>query len=91
VRDGINTGRTDSNLLQAIGLESRRLPGYDLEALVGETAASKGWLIAYGHDVSDAPTPYGCRPEDIDRLIRLAKAADLDIQPVAAAWRVAMA
>ena len=91
VRDGINTGRTDRNLLQAIGLESRRLPGYDLEALVAETAASRGWLIAYGHDVSDAPTPYGCRPEDIDRLIRLANAADLDIQPVGAAWRMATA
>lgn len=88
VRDGINSGRADRNLLQAIGLESRRLLGYDLEALVAETAASKGWLIAYGHDVSDAPTPYGCRAEDIDRLIRLAKAADLDIQPVAVAWRM---
>lgn len=91
VRDGINAGRTDRNLLQAIGLESRRLPGYDLEALVAETAASRGWLIAYGHDVSDAPTPYGCRPEDIDRLIRLAKAADVDIQPVTAAWAMATA
>ena len=89
VRDGVNRARADRNLLQAVGLESRRLPGYDLEALVEDTAASKGWLIAYGHDVSDAPTPYGCRPEDIDRLIRLAKAADLDIQPVAAAWRLA--
>ncbi|MFN7111017.1 MAG: polysaccharide deacetylase family protein [Brevundimonas sp.] len=89
VRDGINAGRVDRNLLQAVGLESRRLPGYDLEQLVANTAASKGWLIAYGHDVSDAPTPYGCRPEDIDRLIRLAKAADLDIQPVAAAWGMA--
>jgi peptidoglycan/xylan/chitin deacetylase (PgdA/CDA1 family) len=89
VRDGINVGRADRNLLQAIGLESRRLPGYDLEQLVANTAASKGWLIAYGHDVSDAPTPYGCRAEEIDRLIRLAKAADLDIQPVAAAWRLA--
>lgn len=86
VRDGLNAGRADRNLLQAIGLESRRLPGYDLEKLVSDAAASKGWLIAYGHDVSDAPTPYGCRPDDLDRLIRLAKAAGLDIQPVAAAW-----
>src|SRR3989344_2871578 len=89
VRDGIHAGRVDRNLLQAVGLESRRLPGYDLEQMVADTAASRGWLIAYGHDVSDAPTPYGCRPEDIDRLIRLAKAADLDIQPVAAAWAMA--
>ena len=89
VRDGFSAGRADRNLLQAVGLESRRLPGYDLETLMAETAASKGWLIAYGHDVSDAPTPYGCRPEDIDRVIRLAKAAGLTIQPVAAAWRTA--
>jgi len=86
IRDGVNAGRSDRAHLRAIGMESRRLPGYDLEALVAETAANRGWLIAYGHDVSDRPTPYGCRPKDIDRLIRLAKAADLDILPVAAAW-----
>lgn len=89
VRDGINGGRADRNLLQAIGLESRRLPGYDLETLVRETAEANGWLIAYGHDVGDSPTPYGCRPDDIDRLIRLAKTAGLDILPVAAAWEQA--
>lgn len=86
VRDGVNSGRADRANLQAIGLESRRLPGYDLDALIAETARTGGWLIAYGHDVSDRPTPYGCRPDDLDRLIRLARAADLDILPVASAW-----
>jgi len=86
VRNGVNAGRADRANLQAIGLESRRLPGYDLEALMRQTADQKGWLIAYGHDVSDRPTAYGCTPDDIDRLIRLAKAADLDIRPVASAW-----
>ena len=86
VRDGVNAGRADRTNLQAIGLESRRLPGYDLEALVQQTAESRGWLIAYGHDVSDRPTPYGCTVEDLDRLIRLARAADLDILPVGEAW-----
>ncbi|MGA0545200.1 polysaccharide deacetylase family protein [Brevundimonas sp. VNH65] len=86
VRDGVNTGSADRNLLQAIGLESRRLPGYDLEALMSETAKQNGWMIAYGHDVMDGPTPYGCTPDDLDRVIRLAKAAGLDILPVAAAW-----
>lgn len=86
VRDGINAGRADRGLLQAIGLESRRLPGYDLEAMMQRTAASRGWLIAYGHDVMDRPTPYGCKPEELDRVIRLAKAAGLDILPVEAAW-----
>ena len=86
VRNGVNAGRSDRVNLQAIGLEARRLPGYDLGALMAETAAGRGWLIAYGHDVSDRPTPYGCRVDDLDRLIRLAKAADLDIVPVGAAW-----
>lgn len=86
VRDGINAGTADRGNVQAIGLESRRLPGYDLEGLMAETAARKGWLIAYGHDVMDTPTPYGCTPDDLDRVIRLAKAASLEILPVGQAW-----
>jgi peptidoglycan/xylan/chitin deacetylase (PgdA/CDA1 family) len=86
VRDGVNAGRADRANLQAIGLESRRLPGYDLEALMAETAERRGWLIAYGHDVMDRPTPYGCRPEDLDRVLRLARSAGLEIAPVGAAW-----
>lgn len=86
IRDGFNAGSADRANLQAIGLESRRLPGYDLEALMAETAERKGWLIAYGHDVMDTPTPYGCTPDDLDRVIRLANAAGLEIMPVGAAW-----
>lgn len=86
VRDGINVGREDRALIKSIGLESRRLPGYDLEALMAETAQTKGWLTAYGHDVSDRPTDYGCTPDDLDRVLRLAKVAGLDILPVGEAW-----
>jgi hypothetical protein len=87
VRDGINLGREDRALIKSIGLESRRLPDYDLENLMRETAASRGWLTAYGHDVSDQPTAYGCTPADLDRLLGLARAAGLDILPIAEAWR----
>ena len=88
VRDGVNTGREDRALIRSIGLESRRLPGYDLEALMAEAAEKRGWLAAYGHDVSDRPTDYGCTPDDLDRVLRLAKAAGLEVLPVAAAWDV---
>lgn len=88
VRDGVNAGREDRALIKSTGLESRRLPGYDLEALMAEAAARRGWLTAYGHDVSDRPTDYGCTPEDLDRVLRLAKAAGLDIVPVGEAWAV---
>ena len=86
IRDGVNSGSADRANMQAIGLEARRLPGYDLEALMAETAERRGWLIAYGHDVMDGPTPYGCTPADLDRVIRLAKAAGLEILPVGEAW-----
>lgn len=86
VRDGVNLETQDRNLLKAIGLESRRLPGYDLEALIETTSAHRGWLIAYGHDVMDRPTAYGCSPGDLERLIKLALDADLDIVPVGEAW-----
>ncbi|CAN7254453.1 polysaccharide deacetylase family protein [Brevundimonas sp. LjRoot202] len=88
VRDGVNAGRADRALIRSIGLESRRLPGYDLDALMAETAARRGWLTAYGHDVSDRPTDYGCTPDDLDRVLRLAKSAGLEVLPVAAAWGV---
>ncbi len=86
VRDGVNAGREDRALIKSIGLERRRLPGYDLEAMMAEAAASKGWLNAYGHDVSDRPTDYGCTPDDLDRVLRAAKAAGLEVLPVAEAW-----
>ncbi|MBI2261044.1 MAG: polysaccharide deacetylase family protein [Caulobacterales bacterium] len=89
VRDGVNAGREDRALIRSIGLESRRLPGYDLEGLMAEAAERRGWLTAYGHDVSDRPTDYGCTPDDLDRVLRLAKSAGLEVLPVAAAWGVA--
>ena len=76
VRDGVNAGREDRALIKSIGLES----------LMAEAAASKGWLTAYGHDVSDRPTDYGCTPDDLDRVLRMAKAAGLDSLPVGEAW-----
>lgn len=86
VRNGVNAGREDRGLIRSIGLESRRLPGYDLEGLMAEAADRRGWLTAYGHDVSDRPTDYGCTPDDLDRVLRAAKVAGLDIMPVGEAW-----
>jgi peptidoglycan/xylan/chitin deacetylase (PgdA/CDA1 family) len=85
VRTGVNRGRIDRTGLSAIGLETYKLDGLDFDALAAETAAHKGWLIAYGHDVGDRPTAYGCQPEVIDRLIVAARRAGLAILPVHAA------
>ena len=85
-RPCVKIGREDRALIKSIGLERRRLPGYDLEAPMTEAAASNGWLTAYGHDVSDRPTDYGCTQEDLDRVLRAAKSVGLEIAPVGVAW-----
>ncbi|MBB5659844.1 polysaccharide deacetylase family protein [Brevundimonas halotolerans] len=86
VREGLNLGREDRMLIKSFGMESRRLPGYDLPAMMAEAADKAGWLTAYAHDVSDNPTPYGCTPADLDHVLTLAKQAGLAILPVAGAW-----
>ena len=86
VREGLNVGREDRMLIKSFGMESRRLPGYDLEAMMAEAATNRGWLTAYAHDVSDHPTPYGCTPADLDRVLTLAKQAGLTILPIGQAW-----
>ncbi|MBA3051322.1 MAG: polysaccharide deacetylase, partial [Brevundimonas sp.] len=40
---------------------------------------------------SDRPTDYGCTPADLDRVLRAAKAAGLEIAPVGAAWGLVQA
>ena len=86
VTDGHNASGADRNNLKAIGLESRRLPHYDLEAIMAETASANGWLMAYGHDVERYPTPYGCTEQDLVRVIQTARQAGLAILPVSSAW-----
>ncbi|MCK1513398.1 hypothetical protein IVB22_12640 [Bradyrhizobium sp. 190] len=30
--------------------------------VIDEAQTNNGWLIFYGHDVTDRPSPYGCSP-----------------------------
>ncbi len=55
------------------------------------TRIAKSWLIVFTHDVEENASPYGCRPKELDRLIRLARSADLEILPVGSALAKAVA
>jgi len=65
---GLVTAGTDLNQTPAVGIE-----GADGEAVAGrwldEALARKAWLILYTHDVREAPSPWGCTPEALARLI----------------------
>jgi peptidoglycan/xylan/chitin deacetylase (PgdA/CDA1 family) len=82
---GLNAGWLDLGQLKALGLESSKL-GIDVaEQYIERAAAERAWLIVYTHDVQERPSAYGCRPKELDRLLRGAKAAGLEILPVKAA------
>ncbi len=65
---GVITAGTDLNQTPAVGIE-----GADGEAVarrwLEEALARKAWLILYTHDVREAPSPWGCTPEALARLI----------------------
>ena len=73
---------SDLNQAPAIGIE-----GPDGEALglrwLDRAADRKVWLILYTHDVAGAPSPWGCTPAALDRLILAARNSGFDIVTVA--------
>ena len=73
------------------GDDLNQLPGVGIEGPDGETiarawidraVAEKAWLILYTHDVREAPSPWGCTPEVLDRLVGHALAAGCEVRTV---------
>lgn len=68
VRAGINRGTADRALLKSVPLDG----GEDGIARAVEAAATlsghPGWLIFYTHDIQERPTPWGCSPEQFERV-----------------------
>jgi peptidoglycan/xylan/chitin deacetylase (PgdA/CDA1 family) len=73
---------TDLNQAPAVGIE-----GPDGEAVahawIDRAAARRGWLILYTHDVVEPPSPFGCTPAALQRLIEHALAAEAEVVTVA--------
>lgn len=82
---GINAGTLDIGQLKAVGLEVGKRSFETVQEWVMRAAARRAWIVVYTHDVQASPSQWGCRPEDLDRLLRAAKAAGLRILPVDAA------
>ncbi|MGD9965050.1 MAG: polysaccharide deacetylase family protein [Hyphomonadaceae bacterium] len=81
---GLNVGRADLAQLNAYplfgagGLER-------IHDALRAGAKRKAWVIAFTHDVSDDPSPYGTRSVDLDELLRAAHSQGFVILPVTAA------
>jgi peptidoglycan/xylan/chitin deacetylase (PgdA/CDA1 family) len=84
-----NLGKADLNHVSAYFLEK---DGGDLapaKRMIDRTVANRGWLIFATHDVSDTPTPYGCRPGYFEEIVRYASASGGRVLPVIDALAIA--
>ena len=76
----------DLNQAPAVGIE-----GPDGEAVarhwMAQAKAKNAWLILYTHDVRPDPSPWGCTPEVLARLIDQAKDGGFDVVTVREASR----
>ena len=79
---GVIEAGTDLNQAPAVGIE-----GPDGEAIaehwLARAKARNAWLILYTHDVRPDPSPWGCTPEALARLIDRAQTSGMEIVTVA--------
>ncbi|MDP3175151.1 MAG: polysaccharide deacetylase family protein [Phenylobacterium sp.] len=76
----------DLNQAPAVGIEG---PEGEARARdwMGRALRARAWLILYTHDVRDDPSPWGCTPQALTRLIDEALAAGFELATVSDAAR----
>lgn len=84
---GLNHGSIDLAALRSDSLYSRSDPVERSLKQIEEAARRRGWLIFCSHDVSPAPSPYGCTPEHLEAAVKAAVAAGCDVVTVGEAYR----
>ena len=79
---GLNHGRLDLMQLKAVGLEARRGGAEFVLRYVAAAARERAWLIVFSHDVSDAPSRFGCTAAELAIVIESARRTGLAILTV---------
>jgi peptidoglycan/xylan/chitin deacetylase (PgdA/CDA1 family) len=69
---GVNSGTVDLQFLRAMPLIDQHIDRDAIECALDETQLNNGWLIFYGHDVVEAPSPYGCSPALLNQALEAA-------------------
>nr|WP_245477739.1 polysaccharide deacetylase family protein [Bradyrhizobium guangxiense] len=84
---GVNRDVIDLQFLRASPLIDCEIDRAGVDRYFDEALASGGWLIFYGHDVTDRPSPYGCRPDLMRHALEAAGLRNMPIVTVAEALR----
>lgn len=85
-RPGINTYRTDFNLLRATSIYNPSFNESSMLEIITATVEQGGWLILYTHGVENNPEPYDCTPQQLDWVLAQAVASGAQILPVTKAY-----
>jgi peptidoglycan/xylan/chitin deacetylase (PgdA/CDA1 family) len=85
---GVNADVADLSVLKSNALEQSSIGRQGVTHLITETVRRNGWLLFASHDVSDAPSQYGVRPELLTFALRAALAAGCRLVTAAQALRI---
>ena len=69
---GINFGDVDLQFLRAMPLIDRQMDRVGIERAFDAAETNNGWLIFYGHDVAERPSPWGCAPALLAHALEVA-------------------
>ena len=86
---GVNSGEVDLQFLRAMPLIDGRIDRGGIERAFDQAQNDNGWLIFYGHDVADRPSPYGCSPALMNHAIEAASRRKIPVLNMAEALRCA--
>lgn len=81
-----NVGKADLNYLSAYFLEQSRDNPEAIKRLIDQNGQARGWLIFATHDISEAPTRWGCTPDLFEDVVRYSVKSGARILPVFQAY-----
>lgn len=85
VREGLNHGVIDLAQLKACSIFHGDYTTDRFRQLVADCKKSSAWLIFYTHDISAAPSEWGCKPEQFREVLDMVADAGIDILTMRAA------
>lgn len=86
---GVNQGFVDLQFLRANPLIDRDMDCDGIDRLFDETESANGWLIFYGHDVTEKPSLYGCTTALLQHALAAATRRKIPILTMAEGLRCA--
>ncbi len=87
ITPGLNCDVADLADLRSVILTDIHFNEQDVLDWIAAAKAAKAWLIFFTHDVSDTPSEFGCRPDQLRFVVEALKSASVEIVTVAEGGR----